>query len=283
MGGSTASSQEAAPGSTAEAQQRRKQARALAKGGAYPVNCWSCVGKAAALLSRHTIDRSCCVVMHCLSPLHTSLSAAPFLCVCPQALLPPGPDPIAGLSSYAGANRSSEAGSMVLSSAGASLDGTSLAGAYSRGGTVPGTSSLNFTGSTFGGSTEPTGLSASQGPLSPRSLLASARAGMALVSSASPAGTPRARTPPSAAAAALAAPAPLRQGRFIVQEVCGSEDSDSEAESEGGSSDADQQEEEGSSAEPSIDGAAATAAGAGSLPTAAAPVGTSIQRPPLAR
>jgi hypothetical protein len=210
-----------------------------------------------------------------------------FLCVHPQALLPPGPDPIAGLSSFAGqANRPSEAGSMVLSSAGASLDGASLAGTYnSLRGTAPG---LDFTGSTFGGSAEPTGLSGSQGSLSPRSLLASARAGMALVSSASPAGTPRARTPPSAAAAGLAAPAPLHKDRFIAHEVCGSDDSDSEGdESQGASSDAEQHEEEGSSAEPSFYGAAATAAGAGGLSTAAAPTpapaGVSTPRPPLAR
>jgi hypothetical protein len=172
---------------------------------------------------------------------------------------------------------------MVLSSAGASLDGASLAGTYSsRGGTLPG---LNLTGSTLGGSTEPTGLSGSQGSLSPRSLLASARAGMALVSSASAAGTPRARTPPSAAAAGLEAPVPLRNGRFDVQEVCGSKDSDSEGdESEGASSNADQHEEEGSSAAPSIEGAAATAAGVGNPPTAAAaPAGASTPRPPLAR
>jgi hypothetical protein len=109
-------------------------------------------------------------------------------------LAPESADPVTSSSTTGGLHLVSESGTAVLSSAGTTFDGSTLAGAASRGGSVPG---LNLTGSSFGGFDRSSAAGAlGDRPPSPRTLLTSARAGMALVQS-----TPRARTPPSAAAA----------------------------------------------------------------------------------
>lgn len=161
-----------------------------------------------------------------------------------QALLPQGPDPIANTST-SGLVPASASGSMVLSSAGTTLDGSTLAGGNSRSSTLPG---LNFTGSSFGIIEGPdNNMHGGPRQLSPRSLLASARAGMALVNSASLSSTPRACTPPTAAAAAaLAASSPKpkpAQERFFAHQATDS-DEEEDAQSEAGSSEAEEQEQE---------------------------------------
>lgn len=130
----------------------------------------------------------------------------------------------------------------MLSSAGTSLAGSTLTGAAPAASGVsampPG---LTWTGSGFGGTLEQQTECAQQQQLSPRSLLASARAGMALVSSA--AGTPRVRTPPPAAAATNAAPQPKPvQELFFAHLTSDTEDEEEEEDdsaSEAGSSDSD--------------------------------------------
>lgn len=133
----------------------------------------------------------------------------------------------------------SESGSVVLSSAGTSLAGSTLAGSAS----MPG---LPLTTSSFAGAHEPSLAGGSRGPPSPRSLLASARVGMALVSSASPAGTPRARTPAGDAAGAAGAGQPAQQRKPAAGHFFAADDADSDAvsdSSEASSSDAGDEEQ----------------------------------------
>lgn len=157
----------------------------------------------------------------------------------PQALLPPEPsitsDPSTTGGHMAVHHLASESGSVGLCSA-----------AGGRG-SMPG---LGFTASSIGASMHEdpsTSGGQQQRPPSPRTLLASARAGMALVNSMSPAGTPRAQ------AAASARPAPAQQQsqqhrHFFVGESGGPDSDDADSSDEEGSSDAEdttqQQQEE---------------------------------------
>lgn len=153
---------------------------------------------------------------------------------------------------------------MVLSSAGNSLDGSS-AGAHVRSSAAAGSlSGLRLTASTFGAAADCTDSLPHQPP-SPRTLLASARAGLALVNSMSPAGTPRAlaagHTPSTAAAAGAAGGAtaasaqkhrPAGEGFFLFSgpEAFYSDDSGTESSGEASASEAEEDEGEDSGSAP---------------------------------
>lgn len=180
---------------------------------------------------------------------------------------------------------------MMLSSAGTSLAGSTLTGAAPAASMVSAMPhGLTWTGSGFGGALEQQTECGQQQPLSPRSLLASARAGMALVSCA--AGTPRARTtPPAAPAAATTAPQPKPvQERFFAHPASDTEDEEGEeddAASEAGSSDRDaEQHAQGDRTEaagPSGGAAFEEAAGASQAAAVEAAAEHAAHRPVLAR
>lgn len=164
---------------------------------------------------------------------------------------------------------------MVLSSAGNSLDGSS-AGAHGRSSGAAGSlSGLRLTASTFGataGSSE----SLPHQPPSPRALLASARVGLALVNSMSPAGTPRAlaagHAPSTAAAAGAAGGAAAAsaqkhrgagEGFFLSSgpEAFDSNDSGTESSGEASASEAEEDEGEDSGGAPASSSSSGVSAG----------------------
>lgn len=151
----------------------------------------------------------------------------PGVCLLLQALLH-HPSADLAASSTAGGSQPSDCGSMVVSSAGASLDGSSQAGGRSSSGGAPDgsssysssifPSSLQLTASLFG-APEPS--MSGDRPPSPRTLLASAKAGLELVNSmaAATAGTPRTRTAPASThAAAPAVKVKPSQQHFFLDE-----------------------------------------------------------------